>query len=521
MPSMRGAMAPADSGTVTDVSGSQPPRLGLILPALPPPAWVAAAVEALAAIAQVDCIALCPPLPTRQPRTSLDTVRPIRWEQPEPASIEVAADIWADLPWADLDIVFCLGTRPPVPASVPPGKSREPRLGLWGLSTDRRTEVARDATIAGDDVATLWMERLDDPGIRLREGAVRVHRLSPSTTQQRLQAKASRLPARALGDLLRGETPGRAAVEPSAAGQSSGQSAGQGPAWPRLFLRGVKTGIRRALHTNGWYLGFQIDPPETTRIDPADWQIIRPPRDCFWADPFPVVHSSEQALIYVEEWPDQLGRGRLAALEMNRDGSWQRLGTVMEEPIHLSHPFLFDWEGERYLIPETSARHTVELYRQRGNDPLDWELVDVWMEGERVVDVTVQFISGRWWLLANIAIEGISPHDELHAFFSDSPLGPWTSHAANPIVSDPRRARPAGRIFEADGSLIRPGQDCGRRYGRAITLCQIDELSPTRYVEGTQGRLEPEPLGANRLHTLNTDGWLRVIDLHHDRRRWP
>ena len=53
----------------------------------------------------------------------------------------------------------------------------------------------------------------------------------------------------------------------------------------------------------------------------------------------------------------------------------------------------------------------------------------------------------------------------------------------NPIVSDVRRARPAGRVLSRDGELIRPSQDCSGRYGRAVAFNRIVRLTPTEFGE--------------------------------------
>ena len=99
-------------------------------------------------------------------------------------------------------------------------------------------------------------------------------------------------------------------------------------------------------------------------------------------------------------------------------------------------------------------------------------------------------------------------------------MGPWSAHAANPVVSDPRQARPGGQLFEWNGRLCRPAQDCSDRYGRALTIFEIEELTTSQFRERAITRLEPETFDANRLHTLNSDRWLRVIDLHRDRLRF-
>ena len=82
----------------------------------------------------------------------------------------------------------------------------------------------------------------------------------------------------------------------------------------RLAGRAVATGARRLLARNEWCGACSIDAdgplPDLERMTP-----LIPPRDRCWADPFPVV-DGDRACIFVEEWPYALGRGVLAALEI-------------------------------------------------------------------------------------------------------------------------------------------------------------------------------------------------------------
>jgi hypothetical protein len=98
----------------------------------------------------------------------------------------------------------------------------------------------------------------------------------------------------------------------------------------------------------------------------------------------------------------------------------------------------------------------------------------------------------RLWLFVGMAEHGAAPDDELHLFSSTALLGPWEPHPANPVVSDVRSARPAGRIFRYGQDLIRPSQDCSRRYGHAIVLNRIEVLTTSEYRETAAGRIEPD-----------------------------
>jgi hypothetical protein len=100
-------------------------------------------------------------------------------------------------------------------------------------------------------------------------------------------------------------------------------------------------------------------------------------------------------------------------------------------------------------------------------------------------------------------------------------VGPWTPHRQNPIKSDVRSARPAGRIFERRGQFYRPAQDCSARYGYAVSINHILQLNPDTYQEAEVDKILPD-WGPNvvGVHTLNQAGSVTVIDCLVRRRRF-
>ncbi len=89
----------------------------------------------------------------------------------------------------------------------------------------------------------------------------------------------------------------------------------------------------------------------------------------------------------------------------------------------------------------------------------------------------------------------------------------WRPHPRNPIVTDPGRARPAGRLFLRDGVLVRPGQDGSRRYGGAVVLNRVDMLSPSEYRETPMERIEPDWMpGIEGTHTYTFDSRYECLD---------
>ena len=69
-------------------------------------------------------------------------------------------------------------------------------------------------------------------------------------------------------------------------------------------------------------------------------------------------------------------------------------------------------------------------------------------------------------------------------------------------------------MFAHQGALFRPAQDCSRRYGGAIAINRIVDLTPTRFREETISVLRPSPSWAwpDGMHTLNALDDVVIVD---------
>jgi hypothetical protein len=109
--------------------------------------------------------------------------------------------------------------------------------------------------------------------------------------------------------------------------------------------------------------------------------------------------------------------------------------------------------------------------------------------------------------------EGGEINDELLIFSADRLHGEWKPHRRNPVKSDVRNARPAGRLFTRDGMLIRPAQICTPLYGSGIALNRVTRLDDIDYTEEEVRRIVPDGRdGILGLHTINRAGALSVTD---------
>lgn len=194
--------------------------------------------------------------------------------------------------------------------------------------------------------------------------------------------------------------------------------------------------------------------------------------------------------------------------------------TVVACDHHLSYPFLFEWDAAVHMAVESAEEQCIKVFRAT-SFPLHWEEVARILEGRSAYDPTLLEHEGRWYLFVAIDECGGGANDELFLYSAETPLGPWEPHPANPVVSDVRAARPAGAPYRVDGKVYRPAQDCSGRYGRAINICEITELSPTAYAQRVVGRLDDRRDGKLGSHTISRGGGFEVIDRRSYRLKLP
>ena len=248
-------------------------------------------------------------------------------------------------------------------------------------------------------------------------------------------------------------------------------------------------------------------------FDTTGFRALAAPPGRFYADPFVVARPDGGAYVFVEDGPLDGGPARISVLTLDPDGIQLVPGrAVLERKTHLSYPFVFEDQGSWYMLPETAGTGAIELLRAQ-EFPWRWEPCEILVADVRAWDPTLLRHDGHYWLFVAVAAPGARPSDELCLFFAPDLHGPWRPHPRNPVVSDVRRARPAGRVLEIDGSLIRPAQDGAGAYGRRIVLNRIDVLTPDDYEETPVGSVEPGWLpGVVRTHTYTADGGIEALD---------
>lgn len=285
----------------------------------------------------------------------------------------------------------------------------------------------------------------------------------------------------------------------------------------RIALPWAASLVRNRFPSSGevfhWRIGIRTpprDPFPGGRFDPQGFHWLEAPRGHFYADPFAIRRGGQDWILF-EDYDYSKRKGILAAARLE-NGALGPAETVLEEPYHLSYPFLWEQDGELFMIPESGANRTVDLYRCTGF-PGQWKRERTLLEGP-AVDTTVLSHDGRLWFFVSLQDRPAAP--QLFLFSAPSLFDSWTYHPANPISLDIRTSRCGGAIFSHQGRLIRPAQDGSVRYGYALRFQQITRLTPEEYAEQPAAVLTPGQVpdmpGLKGVHTYNRYAGFELLD---------
>lgn len=192
------------------------------------------------------------------------------------------------------------------------------------------------------------------------------------------------------------------------------------------------------------------------------------------ADPF-LVRDDDTLYLFHEIVFEGGDRGKIAVSVFDPGNNrWEYQGVVIDEPFHLSYPYVFSADGRYYMIPESKAAKSVRLYVAT-EFPMKWELVKPVIENRKLVDPSVVFFEGKYYLFAN-------RKKRLYLFYADDVTGEWIPHPKSPVRRG-NYSRCAGRIIQYRGALFRPAQEQSKGYGNSMRIFRIRKLSKSEYRE--------------------------------------
>jgi hypothetical protein len=417
----------------------------------------------------------------------------------------------------DLDVAFALGEVDGV------SLDGIARYGVWrycfGADACEPDALAGIREVAAAAPVTASGLRARLPGAEDRlvyQSWSRTFPLSLARTRHNLLPKTGEFAYRALKELLRSGPEWLQSCAPIRPGNRPPAASLPGAAtalW-RMSLLGsriARRALQKLLCIDQWFIAYRFGADGRWRGDLRQFVCLMPPKDRFWADPFPIVRDGRH-FIFFEELVFARGKAHISVIEVAPDGSRSEPAPVLERDYHLSYPFLIEQDGELFMVPETGRNRQVELYRCTGF-PDRWTLERVLMRDVFYTDATLHRADDRWWMFVNGNVNGAEGADELSLFYADSLAGEWRAHRKNPVKSDVRGARPAGRLYRRGADLFRPAQIGVPLYGSGVSINRVLRLTPDTYAEEEVERVLPShPRKVLGIHTLNRAGELCVID---------
>ncbi|MGD0784730.1 MAG: hypothetical protein ABR969_02840 [Sedimentisphaerales bacterium] len=283
--------------------------------------------------------------------------------------------------------------------------------------------------------------------------------------------------------------------------------------------RGIPFMERQAEWSIGIYNGespFDFTPAQNINNPVLTAQKVTDVPAEFVADPFMVEENSKWYMFF-EVMNKNNSKGSIGLATSDDGYHWTYKQIVLKEPFHLSYPYVFKFQNEYYMVPESHESYSIRLYKAV-DFPTRWTFVKTLVYGN-FSDPSIIRYGDKWWLFVGNA----GGNDMLNLYYADELTGPWKEHPGNPVIKgDKHTTRPGGRILVLDNKIIRYVQDDALTYGGAVRAFEVTELTTTGF---KQNEVRNNPIlegsgkgwNAERMHNLDPhqidkNKWIACVD---------
>ena len=243
----------------------------------------------------------------------------------------------------------------------------------------------------------------------------------------------------------------------------------------------------------------------------------------FVADPFIIKGDNKFYMFFevLEKYKDKASIGLATSISGE---NWNYEKIILDEPFHLSYPYVFLDNGKYYMMPECGQSGYVKLYVAE-EFPYKWEFACNLLKGT-YGDSSIIYEDGMYWLFAEKKDENGKRNCNLHLYYSKNLSDHWQEHPQSPlIVNNSNIARPAGRVIKLNNDIIRFSQNDNPYYGKSLNMFKVEKLNEVEYAES---QIEISLEASNIDDSWNKDGmhhidcsqinnneWLIAVDGHY------
>ena len=264
--------------------------------------------------------------------------------------------------------------------------------------------------------------------------------------------------------------------------------------------------LKKNIHWNIAFFRCAFD-----KINLKNIVVIKNPKSRWFADPF-FIKRNKKHYIFFEDYDIKKKIGAISCVELNKNNSIKFHKNIIKEKFHLSFPFLFKFNNELYLIPETSVDKSIKLYKCT-KFPNKWVFVKNLINDINCVD-TIIFKHQKFWYLLTCMMSKKNIYNKLVGYYSKNPIEvKWNIIKKFPLVSEYNGGRNGGIIHDSLKNIYRVGQiQLPGRYGYGHTINRLIKISKDNYKEQCLKNQFNDLNNLGHVHTINSKNNFTVID---------
>ena len=204
----------------------------------------------------------------------------------------------------------------------------------------------------------------------------------------------------------------------------------------------------------------------------------------YWfADPF-LFEKGGKVYVFYEAYDLIQRKGKIGYSVINEKGGRLPIHIVLEKDYHLSFPYIFERDGEIYLMPETCEINAVHIFKSTS-------FPDKWEEGKNVISnifscdsIVIQDWHKNPYLLTCKMYRDPFPHGNYASCWVQNICYKMnetfeTKGDGTLVAEGDCGIRNAGKSFYHAGKIYRIGQNCpDKQYGKGLVLFDVESLEP-------------------------------------------